>query len=560
MFLGILVLITALTISAVAIYYSVAGLVAIFAAASIPIMIMGGALEVGKLVTAVWLHRYWREAPFFLKTYLSVAVVVLMFITSMGIFGFLSKAHIEQTANAQEGVAQIERLELDIERQRAIIARAEERILDIESKGSNNDAGIQQQIDTEQQRIDSAYTRIQPAIDEQLLVVTKAEQDLTSRVQPLLSQAANIETTLSNLSTALANNEVRIAQGIVGVKQDGALGPNTSANIQLYRETEEAKRRELLIQVDQIRTAPQPVVENARLEIVRLRSIAEQQIADSDRLISRLRTQLGTEDITLTDKAVEEQQTKIVEANNIIDTFTQNKYTLQTEYRKLEAEVGPVKYLAEFIYGKTADQDLLESAVKWVIIVIIFVFDPLAVLLLIASQYTFEFRRAENKRNNIERLDIDGPTGELNNEIPNGSNIEQSVPLDEFNAAGREITVDAEARKYIDNSTDVNKIISTGGLVGTTDLGRQSATGVTDLHFHLTPDQQERADRYNELDSNENIKNSKQLWKEENPDLTIKEQKDLYIHGKIEELPWEGYKQNQEQSEKSIWSTMQKKE
>jgi hypothetical protein len=560
MFLGILVLITALTISAVAIYYSVAGLVAIFAAASIPIMIMGGALEVGKLVTAVWLHRYWREAPFFLKTYLSVAVVVLMFITSMGIFGFLSKAHIEQTANAQEGVAQIERLELDIERQRAIIARAEERILDIESKGSNNDAGIQQQIDTEQQRIDSAYTRIQPAIDEQLLVVTKAEQDLTSRVQPLLSQAANIETTLSNLSTALANNEVRIAQGIVGVKQDGALGPNTSANIQLYRETEEAKRRELLIQVDQIRTAPQPVVENARLEIVRLRSIAEQQIADSDRLISRLRTQLGTEDITLTDKAVEEQQTKIVEANNIIDTFTQNKYTLQTEYRKLEAEVGPVKYLAEFIYGKTADQDLLESAVKWVIIVIIFVFDPLAVLLLIASQYTFEFRRAENKRNNIERLDIDGPTGELNNEIPNGSNIEQSVPLDEFNATGREITVDAEARKYIDNNTDVNKIISTGGLVGTTDLGRQSATGVTDLHFHLTPDQQERADRYNELDSNENIKNSKQLWKEENPDLTIKEQKDLYIHGKIEELPWEGYKQNQEQSEKSIWSTMQKKE
>ena len=560
MFLGILVLITALTISAVAIYYSVAGLVAIFAAASIPIMIMGGALEVGKLVTAVWLHRYWREAPFFLKTYLSVAVVVLMFITSMGIFGFLSKAHIEQTANAQEGVAQIERLELDIERQRAIIARAEERILDIESKGSNNDAGIQQQIDTEQQRIDSAYTRIQPAIDEQLLVVTKAEQDLTSRVQPLLSQAANIETTLSNLSTALANNEVRIAQGIVGVKQDGALGPNTSANIQLYRETEEAKRRELLIQVDQIRTAPQPVVENARLEIVRLRSIAEQQIADSDRLISRLRTQLGTEDITLTDKAVEEQQTKIVEANNIIDTFTQNKYTLQTEYRKLEAEVGPVKYLAEFIYGKTADQDLLESAVKWVIIVIIFVFDPLAVLLLIASQYTFEFRRAENKRNNIERLDIDGPTRELNNEIPNGSNIEQSVPLDEFNATGREITVDAEARKYIDNNTDVNKIISTGGLVGTTDLGRQSATGVTDLHFHLTPDQQERADRYNELDSNENIKNSKQLWKEENPDLTIKEQKDLYIHGKIEELPWEGYKQNQEQSEKSIWSTMQKKE
>jgi len=97
MILGILVLITALSISAVAIYYSVSGLVAIFAAAAIPIVIMGTVLEVGKLVTAVWLHWYWDKAKWWLKTYLSIATIVLMFITSMGIFGFLSKAHIEQT-------------------------------------------------------------------------------------------------------------------------------------------------------------------------------------------------------------------------------------------------------------------------------------------------------------------------------------------------------------------------------------------------------------------------------------------------------------------------------
>ena len=83
MLLGILVLITALSISAVAIYYSVAGLVAIFAAAAVPIMIMGGILEVGKLVTAVWLHKHWKQAAWWLKSYLSIAVVVLMFITSM---------------------------------------------------------------------------------------------------------------------------------------------------------------------------------------------------------------------------------------------------------------------------------------------------------------------------------------------------------------------------------------------------------------------------------------------------------------------------------------------
>ena len=106
MLFGILTMFIALCISAVAIYYSVAGLVAIFAAAAIPIIIMGGVLEVGKLVTAVWLHRYWRQAAWWMRSYLSIAVVVLMFITSMGIFGFLSKAHIEQTSAAQEQVAQ----------------------------------------------------------------------------------------------------------------------------------------------------------------------------------------------------------------------------------------------------------------------------------------------------------------------------------------------------------------------------------------------------------------------------------------------------------------------
>ena len=104
MFLGILVFITALSISAVAIYYSIAGLVAIFAAAAIPIMIMGGALEICKLVTAVWLHKYWRKTVWWLRTYLAIAVIVLMFITSMGIFGFLSKACLLYTSDAADEV------------------------------------------------------------------------------------------------------------------------------------------------------------------------------------------------------------------------------------------------------------------------------------------------------------------------------------------------------------------------------------------------------------------------------------------------------------------------
>ena len=128
MIYGLLTLLTALCISAIAIYYSVAGLVAIFAAAALPIIIMGTALEIGKLVTAVWLHKYWSKATWWLRTYLSTAVVVLMFITSMGIFGFLSKAHIEQTSAGDENVAQVERITTEITRYEDIITRAENKI------------------------------------------------------------------------------------------------------------------------------------------------------------------------------------------------------------------------------------------------------------------------------------------------------------------------------------------------------------------------------------------------------------------------------------------------
>jgi hypothetical protein len=96
MTLAWLLLLTGLTISAVAIYYSVVGLTAIFSAAAIPIIIMGSALEIGKLVCASWLKANWERAPRFMRYYMITAVVVLMLITSMGIFGFLSKAHNDQ--------------------------------------------------------------------------------------------------------------------------------------------------------------------------------------------------------------------------------------------------------------------------------------------------------------------------------------------------------------------------------------------------------------------------------------------------------------------------------
>src|SRR6056300_1053559 len=181
---GFWTLLIALLISGVAAYYSIIGLTAIFAAAFIPIVIMGSALEVAKVTTAVWLHRYWHVAPFLMKFYLTIAVVVLMFITSMGIFGFLSKAHIEQTSAANEGIAQIERIEQDLTRQLEIITRAEQRITEAEASVGTGNTAIQEQIDKEQERIDTAYTRIEPAIVEQNGIIENARIDDASRTSP----------------------------------------------------------------------------------------------------------------------------------------------------------------------------------------------------------------------------------------------------------------------------------------------------------------------------------------------------------------------------------------
>lgn len=530
MFLGILVLITALSISAVAIYYSVAGLVAIFAAAAVPIMIMGSVLEIGKLVTAVWLHRYWHEATWWLKTYLTLAVVVLMFITSMGIFGFLSGAHIEQTANARESIAQIERNETEIQRQNVIVDRARAEITTIQSAGTSQDNTVQEQIDREQQRIETAYTRIQPAVDEQLAAINREESQIAQRVAVFETQLAQLNQRLLDLDAALNNNDVRRAQGIVGARQDGALGPNTSTAIQGFRDAEETRRTELLERIDQIRTAPNSTIQSARDEIARLRNLAEQQIQDSNTLINRLRSQLGTVDIQAINQQIGEQENTIAQANSTIDTLTEQKYSLEIEYRKLEAEVGPVKYLAEFVYGEAADQDMLEEAVRWVIIIIIFVFDPLAVLLLIASQATFEIRhkqRVQQSRANQEKTD-DTTSNDY-------KHVEHAQP------SGAHIDTKNTGSDRTDQTDQTIDIFAYADWIGTDNNERSL-------------DRSRREQRIQELENDEETKNAKQAWKAEHPDQTIKEQKDLYIQGKIEELPWEGYVQNSEQSTNSIWN------
>ena len=255
MIFGYALLFVALLISSVAAFYSIAGLTAIFAAAFWPIVIMGGVLELGKIITTVWLHKYWDRVAVQFKLYLVPAIAILMLITSMGIFGFLSKAHLDQAVPAGDISSQVQ-------------------IFD-------------DKIKTERDNIEAAR---------------KALKQMDAQVDEKLSRTT----------------DDRGAERAV-----------------------------------QIRRAQSKERNNLQNEI----SSAQKKIS-----------------------ALQEQRAPVA-----------------SQARKVEAEVGPIKYIAALIYGDNPEANVLEKAVRWVIILIVLVFDPLALVLILAADQTFEWHRPKKK-------------------------------------------------------------------------------------------------------------------------------------------------------------------
>ena len=268
--LSTLALVTALTLSAIAAWYSVVGLTAIFAAAVIPIIIMGASLEISKVVTTVWLHRYWDKCRWVMKTYLAGAVIVLALVTSMGIFGFLSKAHMDQGIPTGDVAAQIQLIDEKISIQKELIAG-------------------------ERENIEAARNSLK-LLDEQV----------TARL---------------------------------GMGFDDGSAAERAVQIRRQQRTE--------------------------------------------------RTDLSNE--------INAAQKRIEAGNAEIQKLNLEKAPMAAKYRQIEAEVGPIKYIAALIYGDNPDTATLERAVRWVIILLIFVFDPLALMLVIAamSSYKWEFQKKE---------------------------------------------------------------------------------------------------------------------------------------------------------------------
>ena len=274
-----LLLITAIALSGVAEYYAIMGLIAIFSGAAIPIAVMGIVLGIAKIIVTSWLYHNWKNTPFLIKSYFIVAITILMLLTSMGIFGYLSKAHSDQGMVSGSALAEVTLIDEKINIQR-----------------------------------------------ENIYAARKTLTQLDNQVNAALERTTNQSTT-------------------AGVDRSVTIRRN------------QAKDRATAI----------AEIESAQKEIARLQEIRSPKAA---------------------------------------------------ELRKVEAEVGPIKYIAALIYEEKASEEILEKAVRWVILLIVFVFDPLAVLMFIAYNQSLAQSRVVKRRVIIEEEKpepiVENHIGELN--------------------------------------------------------------------------------------------------------------------------------------------------
>ncbi len=463
MLFPIITFVTAIAIAGIAAWFSIVGLMAIFAASALPVALMAGSLEVGKLVAASWVYRNWKRAPLLLKTYLTIAVVVLMFITSMGIFGFLSKAHLEQAAEGEATTAKIERIADDIARFEIVIERTEKKIAKLENETSNDSTDINAQIDAEQQRMDNAYARIQPAIDEQLEIIKLEQAGSEDQVKSYTAQINRIDDGLAKLQTYADNiedvNNVKKIQAMVGTKVDGRYGYRTANAVEEYIETQIIEKNKLIAIIEDIRkSANTDVIDEAREEIKRLRAMADREIQNAQDNINRLRGQLNRlDDIDNTEEITILVQ-KVSSTEQQVEALIDQKFELESKNRELEAEVGPIKYIAELIYGET-NPSIIDDAVRWLIIVFIFVFDPLAVILLVAANYSYLNRNNSNKQEEMfDGLFHKNEEKPLDKQEEISDNKEINVDSDNEETHEVEEIVEETPEEIVDDSPDEEEI------------------------------------------------------------------------------------------------------
>lgn len=426
MFFGIITLITALTIAGVAAWFSIAGLIAIFSASATSIAVMAGSLEVGKLLTASWLYRYWDETGILMKSYLTVAVLALMLITSMGIFGYLSKAHLDQAAVSGDAIAIVDRVDGKIQRQRDFIALTEERIATINS-GTGPD--VSQSISQQETIRDGAWERVQGDIEYNQGQITSIRSQLQSDLDGADTQlTADLQAGTDKLSALDAIVQSYTSQGTTtsetssggifsGTQTETIDNVARGTEVRQSQQSERAQiaqdQQKLRDRADskktQLRQIANTEIANLQSNIDRYRAQAQETVNSANGEINRLRDS-ATSDSQDNFERVEELNAEIDLAYDTISELNAEKFEAEREVRTLEQEVGPIKYVAELVYGDQS-QELLDKSVRLFILLLVFVFDPLAVMLVIAANQTL-LRYGIN-------LESTGPNPGENNAITN---------------------------------------------------------------------------------------------------------------------------------------------
>ena len=394
MFLSLITLAVALSLSVIAAYYSIAGLAAIFAAAVIPIMIMGSILELAKVVVTIWLHEYWSKARWLMKLYLVPAVMMLMLITSMGIFGFLSKAHSDQSLVSGDVSAKI--------------------------------AVYDEKIKTEKENID---------------VSRKSLKQMDEAVDQVMGRSSDEKG---------ADKAVAVRRG------------------------QQKERQRLLA-----------------------------EIAESQKRITAL---------------------------------NEDRAPIAAEVRKVEAEVGPIKYIAALIYGDNPDTNVLERAVRWVIILLVCVFDPLAIMMLLAATESLKWAREKPE------IKVDEPIEELAEEDA----------LAEYEPDDGALTNDQIEQIRESAATDYQPIDChkcNTELINAPGIGLFCPNKECDVMDGPFSDDEEPViirsgilaeDDDDDEDSPE-LKSAKAQWKADHPQDSLKRQRRLLDVGLIDRLPWIDY-------------------
>jgi hypothetical protein len=438
MWFGLLTLATALIISVSAAYYSILGLTAIFAAAFWPIVILGSSLEVGKVVSTLWLHKYWHRAELQYKVYLCTAVAILMLLTSMGVFGFLSKAHSDQSMVSGDVIAKI----------------------------SIYDEKIKQSRDN----IDTAR-------------------------KALVQMDAAVDQTMS--------------------RSTDEKGADKAAQL---RRSQNAERTRLL-------------------------------------------------------REIETEQKKIQALND-------ERAPIAAEVRKVEAEVGPIKYIAALIYGDNPEANVLEKAVRWVIILIVIVFDPLALTLLLAATKTLEWERGVNIIGSARKPEYEPDDGPLTDEQLDQLRAQARADLPTGQVITKQSLLDPEATEFFDRARETAQAIDAGtyeppeeekinkksilsGLdnmwtrakkivkrdteaehapleVATVTEGKETPVDpfMEDLVMAKEPVIEQHHEQDEEDTTDPLEKEAQRRWKLDNPKDTIKHWRKLHANGHIDQLPW----------------------